>query len=61
LLRKGKKKDDGLHGTLALDTFNVLNHVNYTSFIGNESLPFFSLSIASQPPRRLQASFRLKF
>ena len=60
-LTKGKKKDDGVKGTLALDAFNVLNKVNYVGFVGNLSSPFFDQAVAAQPPRRLQLSFRLKF
>lgn len=60
-VRKGKKKDDGVKATLAVDAFNVLNEVNYTGFIGNLSSPFFGRAIAAQPSRRLQLSFRLKF
>ena len=60
-VHKGKKKDEGVKATLAVDAFNVLNEVNYSSFIGNLSSPFFGQAIAAQPPRRLQFSFRLKF
>jgi hypothetical protein len=61
IVRKSKKKDGDLKATLALDGFNVLNEVNYSSFIGNLSSPFFGQAIAAQPPRRLQLSLRLKF
>ena len=60
-VRKSKKKDGDIKATLAVDAFNVLNQVNYSSFIGNLSSPFFGQAIAAQPPRRLQFSFRLKF
>jgi hypothetical protein len=60
-LLKGKKKDEGVKATLAVDAFNILNEVNYSSFIGNLSSPFFGQAVAAQPPRRLQLSFRLKF
>jgi outer membrane receptor protein involved in Fe transport len=60
-LTKGKKKDEGLKATLAVDVFNVLNQVNYTSFVGNLSSPFYGRAVTAQPPRRLQLSFRLKF
>jgi outer membrane receptor protein involved in Fe transport len=60
-LVKGKKKDEGVKATLALDAFNVLNRVNYASFVGNLSSPFFGRAVAAQPPRRLQLSFRVKF
>ena len=46
---------------VAVDAFNILNEVNYSSFIGNLSSPFFGQAIAAKPPRRLQLSFRLKF
>jgi outer membrane receptor protein involved in Fe transport len=60
-LVKGKKKDEGVKATLALDAFNVLNRVNYASFVGNLNSPFFGRAVAAQPPRRLQLSFRVKF
>jgi carboxypeptidase family protein/TonB-dependent receptor-like protein len=59
-LLKSKKKE-GVKSTFAVDAFNVLNKVNYTSFVGNLSSPFFGRAVAAQPPRRLQLSFRLKF
>ena len=60
-LVKSKKKDGGVKSTFAVDAFNVLNKVNYASFVGNLSSPFFGRAIATQPARRLQLSFRLKF
>jgi hypothetical protein len=60
-LSKGKKKEDGVTATLAVDAFNILNEVNYSSFVGNLSSPFFGRAIAAQPSRRLQFSIRLKF
>ena len=47
--------------TVSLDAFNVLNHVNYTSYIGNLSSPFFGRAVSAQPPRRLQLSARFAF
>ena len=55
------KKDKGPTVTLGFDAFNVLNRVNYVSYIGVLSSPFFGQPIAAQPPRRLQASFRFRF
>jgi len=57
----GDKKDRGPTVTLGLDAVNVLNHVNYTNYIGDLSSPFFGKPVAAQPPRRLQASFRFRF
>jgi hypothetical protein len=55
------KKDKGPTVTFALDGFNVLNRVNYVSFVGNLSSPFFGRAVAARPPRRLQLSVRFKF
>jgi outer membrane receptor protein involved in Fe transport len=55
------KKDKGPTLTLGFDAFNVLNRVNYVTYIGNLSSPFFGKPIAAQPSRRLQVSFRFRF
>jgi hypothetical protein len=55
------KKDKGPTVTLGFDAFNVLNHVNYVTYIGVFSSPFFGKPVVAQPPRRLQASFRFRF
>jgi hypothetical protein len=60
-LVKGKKKDEGVKATFAVDAFNILNRVNYSGYVGNLSSPFFGRAVAAQPPRRLQLSFRVKF
>jgi Carboxypeptidase regulatory-like domain/TonB dependent receptor len=60
LLERGKK-DKSPAITVALDAFNVMNHVNFISFVGNLSSPFFGQAVAAQPPRRLQLSARFKF
>ena len=41
--------------------FNLLNRVNYTSYVGNLSSPFFGRAVSAQPPRRLQLSARFAF
>jgi outer membrane receptor protein involved in Fe transport len=46
--------------TFGIDAFNVLNHVNFTSYIGTLSSPFFGGAVSAQPPRRLQISLRVK-
>jgi hypothetical protein len=55
------KRDKGPAITLGLDAFDVLNHVNYASFIGVESSPFFQQPVSALPVRRLQASFSFRF
>jgi len=47
--------------TVSVDAFNLLNHVNYTSYIGNLSSPFFGRAVSAQAPRRLQLSARFAF
>jgi hypothetical protein len=55
------KKDKGPTATLGLDAFNVLNKVNYVSYIGVVSSPFFGEPVSAQPARRVQVSFRFRF
>ena len=62
--KTGKRKKDekkGLSATLAVDAFNVLNHVNLGAPVGNLSSPFFGHSIGAGPPRRLQMLVRFQF
>lgn len=47
--------------TVSIDGFNVFNQVNYTSYVGNLSSPFFGRAVSAQPPRRLQFSARFAF
>jgi outer membrane receptor protein involved in Fe transport len=60
LLSKARK-DKGPVVAVGVDAFNVLNRVNYVSFIGNQSSPLLGRALAAQPPRRLQLSLRFKF
>jgi hypothetical protein len=55
------RKDKGPTATIALDAFNALNHVNYTSFVGIVTSPFFEKPVSALPTRRLQASLRFRF
>lgn len=55
------KKDKSPSLTIAVDAFNVLNHVNYQNFVGALTSPFFGRAVATLPPRRLQLSARFQF
>lgn len=55
------RKKEGPVLRLAVDAFNVTNRVNYVSFVGNLSSPFFGEAVAARPPRRLQISARFSF
>jgi hypothetical protein len=56
-----KTKKEGPRLTFALDAFNVTNRVNYVTYSGNLSSPFFGQAVAAKPPRRLQISTRFIF
>jgi hypothetical protein len=61
LSRKFNIGPDGPSLALGIDAFNVLNRVNFTQVVGNESSPFFGQPVAAGPARRLQLSMRLSF
>ena len=58
-LSKRKKENRVL--SVALNSFNVLNHPNYLSYIGTISSPLFGQPVAAQPPRRMQLDVQFKF
>ncbi len=47
--------------TVGIDAFNVLNHTNFTSYVGTVTSPLFGSATSAQPARRLQFSVRTKF
>ena len=47
--------------TVALNSFNVLNHVNDMTYIGVITSPFFGNAVAALPPRRMQLDVQFKF
>jgi hypothetical protein len=59
--KNGKKADDGPAVKVGLSAFNVLNRVNYTGYVGNQSSPFFGLPVAARPARRLQLNINFSF
>ena len=59
--KRKKNEKKGLSATVAVDAFNVLNHVNLGKPVGNLSSPFFGHSIGAGPPRRLQMLVRFQF
>jgi hypothetical protein len=58
-LSKAKKESKVI--TLSLNSFNVLNHPNYVTYIGATSSPLFGKPVAAQPPRRMQLDVQFKF
>jgi len=56
-----KRSGEGLSATIALDVFNLLNHVNLGPPVGNLLSPRFGQSIDAGPARRLQFSMEVKF
>src|SRR6266481_2661053 len=59
--KRKKEENTGASATVAVDAFNVLNHVNFGRPVGNLSSPFFGHSISASPPRRLQMLVRFQF
>ena len=51
----------GPSALVGIDAFNVLNHVNYSRYIGTLTSPFFGQAIAAQAARQIQLSVRVKF
>jgi hypothetical protein len=47
--------------TLGFDAFNVLNQVNYSTYVGTVSSPLFRQPVSARPPRQLQFSARVRF
>jgi len=56
---KAKKESKIL--SVSLNSFNVLNHPNYLTYIGTISSPLFAQPVAAQPPRRMQLNLQFKF
>ena len=55
------KKKEAKVLSVSLNSFNVLNHPNYVTYIGTISSPLFGRPVASLPPRRMQLDMQFKF
>ncbi len=58
---QGKNREKGKVATFGFEAFNVLNHVNYTSYVGNFLSSDFGRAVSALPTRRLQLTARFKF
>ena len=47
--------------SVSVDTFNVLNRINYGTYIGTLGSPLFGQPITARAPRQIQLSAHLKF
>jgi hypothetical protein len=56
-----KEKKDAKVLAVSLNSFNVLNHPNYVTYIGTIPSPLFRQPAAAQPPRRMQIDVQFKF
>jgi hypothetical protein len=56
-----KQKKEAKMISVSLNSFNVLNHPNYVTYIGTISSPLFGKPAAAQPPRRMQLDVQFKF
>ncbi len=56
-----KAKKEARVLSVALNSFNVLNHPNYVTYIGVRSSSLFGKPVSAQPPRRMQVDVQFKF
>ena len=56
-----KAPDHAKTFTLSLNSFNVLNHPNYVTYVGVMASPSFGRPVQAQPPRRFQMDMQFKF
>jgi hypothetical protein len=56
-----KDRKGGPMATLSLNSFNVLNQTNATTYVGVITSPFFGRPVSALPPRRMQLSLQIKF
>ena len=55
------RQDSSPHLSLSVDGFNLPNHANYTSYVGNVQSVFFGTPTAAMPARRFQITAGLTF
>jgi len=60
-VKNGKNTDEGPMVKVSVSAFNVVNRVNYTGYVGNQSSSFFGLPVAARPARRIQLNFNFSF
>jgi hypothetical protein len=56
-----KRKEEKKILSVSLNSFNVLNHPNYLTYVGTISSQLFGQPTAAQPPRRMQLNVQFKF
>ncbi|MFC5861832.1 TonB-dependent receptor domain-containing protein [Acidicapsa dinghuensis] len=56
-----KKSDADPHMSISLDSFNLPNRVNYSSYVGNIQSAFFGMPTTALPARRLQLTVGFTF
>jgi Carboxypeptidase regulatory-like domain len=56
-----KSRKEPMTLTVALNSFNVLNHKNDLTYVGVITSPFFGRGVQAQPARRMQLNLEFKF
>jgi hypothetical protein len=56
-----KSPEHGKKLTVSVNSFNVLNHPNDTTYVGVITSPSFGKAVQAQPPRRFQLDAQFKF
>ncbi|WP_263410549.1 TonB-dependent receptor [Terriglobus tenax] len=59
--RLTKEKKSGQTLTVSVNSFNMVNRTNPTTYVGVITSPFFGRAVAAQPPRRMQFNLEWKF
>ena len=50
-----------IFATFLIEAFNLLNHRNFTSFVGNANSALFSKPQSAMAPRQVQLGVRVEF
>ena len=56
-----RDREKGPTATVSIDSFNVLNHPNDTTYVGVVTSPIFDRGVIALPPRRMQFNLVFKF
>jgi hypothetical protein len=55
------RQDSDPHLSLSVDGFNLPNHANFSSYVGNVQSAFFGMPTAALPARRFQLTAGITF
>jgi hypothetical protein len=56
-----ERSNDRFRVDFYLQGYNLLNHVNYVNYSGNQLSPFFGLPTSAGPARRVEVGMQFAF